>query len=71
MEKNNVNHESLNKILLISTGKVHPNSKLLKEYKSTLKYLSKIQLETAIGLILGDVSLQSQNKGKTFRMKFE
>jgi len=28
-------------------------------------------MEAAIGLMLGDASLQSQNKGKTFRMKFE
>ncbi len=30
-----------------------------------------MQFEAAIGLILGDVSIQSQNKGKTYRLKFE
>jgi LAGLIDADG DNA endonuclease family len=48
-----------------------PNSKLLKEYKNSLKSLSLIQMETAIGLVLGDASLQTQNKGKTYRVKFE
>jgi hypothetical protein len=33
--------------------------------------LSKLQWEIAIGLILGDASLQTQNNGKTYRMKFE
>jgi hypothetical protein len=48
-----------------------PNSKVLKEYKMTLKNLNNIQYEAAIGLMLGDASLQSQNKGKTHRLKFE
>jgi LAGLIDADG DNA endonuclease family len=54
--------------LLVKKG---PNSKSLKEYKKTLINLSPIQWETGIGLMLGDASLQSQNKGKTYRMKFE
>lgn len=48
-----------------------PNSKLLNQYKSFLIELSQVQWETAVGLILGDTSLQTQNKGKTYRMKFE
>lgn len=48
-----------------------PNSNLLKEYKNSLHMLSNLQMEAAIGLILGDASLQSQNNGKTYRMKFE
>lgn len=48
-----------------------PNSKKLKQYKESLVKLSQIQWEAAIGLMLGDASLQSQNKGKTYRMKFE
>jgi len=51
--------------------KLKPNSKKLKEYKSKLYSLSNEQYEIAIGLILGDVSIQSQNKGKTYRLKFE
>src|SRR4051794_17052531 len=51
--------------------KYSPNSKALKILKSQLGFLSKIQFETAIGLLLGDVSIQSQNKGKTYRLKFE
>jgi hypothetical protein len=48
-----------------------PNSKLMKEYKSSLVALSQIQREASIGLMLGDASLQTQNNGKTFRLKFE
>jgi hypothetical protein len=48
-----------------------PNSKLLKEYKESLPNLSSIQYEALIGLMLGDVSIQSQNGGKTHRIKFE
>jgi len=51
--------------------KVGPNSKLLKEYKMSLNNLTSIQWEASIGLMLGDASLQTQNKGKTYRMKFE
>jgi|ERR1700709_397247 hypothetical protein len=48
-----------------------PNSKLMREYKASLFSLNKIQYEASIGLMLGDASLQTQNKGKTYRMKFE
>jgi hypothetical protein len=48
-----------------------PNSKLLKEYKESLDKLSNLQFEALIGLLLGDASLQTQNKGKTYRIKFE
>jgi len=48
-----------------------PNSNLLKKYKESLVKLSQVQWEAAIGLMLGDASLQTQNNGKTFRMKFE
>lgn len=48
-----------------------PNSKKLKLYKESLKELSSIQFEAIIGLMLGDASLQTQNKGKTYRVKFE
>jgi len=61
---------NLNKNLKISL-KGSPNSKLLKEYKKTLSNLSNLQWEISIGLMLGDVSLQIQNKGRTYRMKFE
>lgn len=48
-----------------------PNSKLLREYKNSLVGLTLEQWEASIGLILGDASLNTQNKGKTYRMKFE
>ena len=47
------------------------NSTKLKEYKDSLIELSIEQKEAIIGLMLGDASLQSQNKGKTYRIKFE
>lgn len=50
---------------------VEVGSNLLKEYKEQLYNLSNEQWEASIGLILGDASLQTQNKGKTYRMKFE
>jgi hypothetical protein len=48
-----------------------PNSNKFKEYKDSLSELTKFQLEASIGLMLGDASLQTQNNGKTYRMKFE
>lgn len=49
----------------------NPNSNAMKKYKESLHSLSKAQYEASIGLMLGDASLQTQNKGKTFRLKFE
>lgn len=48
-----------------------PNSNKFKTYKENLGPLTLIQKETLIGLLLGDASLQTLNKGKTFRIKFE
>jgi hypothetical protein len=53
-----------------------PNSKQVGVYKGLfLNELSTIQFEAAIGLMLGDASLQTQSKGVmkdiTYRMKFE
>lgn len=50
---------------------LNPNSKLIKEYKSSLTSLTSEQWEASIGLMLGDASLQTQNKGRTYRLKFE
>jgi len=50
---------------------LNPNSNLVKEYKNSLKALTEVQKEASIGLILGDASLQTQNGGKTYRIKFE
>jgi hypothetical protein len=51
--------------------KLSPNSKALRELKAKLVRLTNEQHEAAIGLILGDVSIQTLNKGKTYRLKFE
>lgn len=50
---------------------ISPNSKLMKEYKNSLTNLSIIQWEASIGLLLGDASFQTKNKGNTYRLKFE
>jgi LAGLIDADG DNA endonuclease family len=57
-----------NKKSLIGLG---PNSNLIKIYKKSLINLSTIQWETSIGLILGDASLRTQNKGHTYKLQFE
>jgi LAGLIDADG DNA endonuclease family protein len=64
----------MNKKILKSYAEIiglGPNSNKVKEYKNSLIELTKNQKEAAIGLLLGDVSLQSQNEGKTYRIKFE
>ena len=48
-----------------------PNSTLLKQYKDSLGELMQVEMEAAVGHMLGDASLQTQNKGKAFIMKFE
>lgn len=60
--------ETIKKSQVLGLG---PNSKLLKQYKESLGELTEVEKEAAVGLMLGDASLQTQNKGKTFRMKFE
>lgn len=48
-----------------------PNSQIMKDYKNSLKALTSVQLEASIGLLLGDGNLQTQNNGKTYRLRFE
>jgi LAGLIDADG DNA endonuclease family len=48
-----------------------PNNNLITKYKAALYSLNKEQSEASIGLMLGDASLQTQNKGKSYRLKFE
>lgn len=43
---------------------------VLKRYKSQL-HLTQRQKEIAIGTLLGDASLQTQDKGATYRLKFQ
>ena len=63
-----MNMNKINKNLLIG---ISPNSNLFKQYKDSLLELSIEQREASIGLLLGDASLQTQNNGKTYRLKFE
>lgn len=42
----------------------------LQNYKDQLE-LTQRQREIAVGVILGDASLNTQNKGKSYRLKFE
>lgn len=46
------------------------NSKFIEEKKARLK-LTKRQKEIIVGLLLGDGHLETQNYGKTFRLKVE
>jgi hypothetical protein len=67
----NLNKNIIKSKVLLECKTKGPNNKLLKEYKKSLFLLSDIQREASIGLMLGDASLQTQNGGKTYRMKFE
>lgn len=51
--------------------KPSPKSKIMRKDKKSLNKLNDLQLQASVGLILGDASLNSQNNGKTYRMKFE
>ena len=42
----------------------------LEAYKETLK-LTRVQRETLVGLLLGDAHLETQNRGRTYRLKIE
>lgn len=69
--ENNKNLEIGRKKISKDNLKGSPNNKKLRAYKNTLTNLSIFQWEISIELMLGDASLQTQNEGKTYRMKFE
>lgn len=52
-------------------GRISPNSQEMKAYKAALPPLSSSLLVVAVGLMLGDVSLQSNASGTAYRLKFE
>ena len=56
---------------LISKDQVVSNKKLLKDYKQQLVSLTDQEFQAALGVMLGDASLQSQDNEKTYRLKFE
>src|SRR5258708_971259 len=45
-------------------------SRAIEAYKSDLE-LSSVQRETLVGLVLGDACLETQNRGRTYRLKIE
>jgi hypothetical protein len=49
---------------------VSTSRRALNDYKQSIS-LTKEKFEVCSGLMLGDASLQTQNSGKTYRMKFE
>lgn len=51
-------------------GKKKMRTRELEVYKRTLK-LTKEQREVLIGILLGDAHLESQNRGRTYRLKIE
>ncbi len=46
------------------------HSHAIEEYKQTLK-LTRSQREVLVGLLLGDAHLETQNRGRTYRLKVE
>ena len=46
------------------------HSRAIEERKSGLK-LTDVQRDTLVGLLLGDAHLETQNRGRTYRVKFE
>lgn len=58
--------------MFITKDQIGPSRKLLKQYKQQLTDLTQVEFETAIGLCLGDISLQkSVSNNQEFRIKFE
>jgi hypothetical protein len=45
-------------------------SRVIEAHKATLE-LSSVQRETLVGLLLGDACLETQNRGRTYRLKIE
>jgi surface antigen len=45
-------------------------SRAIEDYKATLE-LSSVQREALVGLLLGDACLETQNRGRTYRLKIE
>lgn len=45
-------------------------SRVIEAYKTTLR-LSDVQRETLVGILLGDACLETQNAGRTYRLKIE
>ena len=56
--------------LFIEKKEIGKSRRLLRSYKTQLQ-LSQLQFDTSIGLMLGDASLQTQDNGKSYRLKFE
>jgi hypothetical protein len=48
---------------------INPNSKELRELKAKLTCLTPELMEIAVGLALGDISIHTQNKGSTYRIR--
>ena len=52
-------------------NKIKKSRKKLSLYKQELTALTPKQFQIAIGVLLGDANIQTQNKGKTYRLRFE
>lgn len=57
--------------MMVKQGRISPNSKVLNAYKAQLPTLPQELVLIAIGLMLGDVSLQTNASGTANRIKFE
>lgn len=55
----------------ITKNEAKKSKTLLSGYKEQLSSLTEHQYQVAIGVLLGDASLHTQDGGKTYRLKFE
>lgn len=63
-------NSELNNPKILNLQEIGNNKKQLREYKELIT-LTQFEKEVAIRNVLGDASLQTQDKGKTYRLKFE
>ena len=55
--------------VLVKRQEIGKSRTLLKRYKQQLTSFSMIERQVAIGIMLGDASLHTQDGGKSFRLK--
>lgn len=56
--------------LALQTGRREVRSRAIEAYKTTLR-LSDVQREILVGSLLGDACLETQNAGRSYRLKIE
>lgn len=64
-------HKNSFQLIMIHKHQIGKSLLALNAYKSQLSCLNSKQMQIAVGVLLGDASIQSQNNGETYRLKFE